>query len=97
MPITSLLTLVSLSLTLITTQFPAQRVGTRETFLNLVGLGTFNYYLLFIQLVSVDNNRALLYGRSVWVSLYERGCVCLGMSAWVWVCALLDMSGWRVG
>lgn len=80
-PITGLLTLVSLSLTLITTQFSAQRVGTRKTFVNSVGLGALNYYLLFMQFVPADNNRALLlYGHSVWVSPYKCGCVCLGLS-----------------
>ena len=55
-PVTSLFTLVSLSLTLITTQFSSSKSRHKGDLCKLDGVGALNYYLLCTQFISTDNH-----------------------------------------
>ena len=55
-PVTSLFTLVSLSLTLITTQFSSSKSRHKGDLCKLDGVGALNYYLLCAQFISTDNH-----------------------------------------
>ena len=93
-----------------TTQFSHSGSRHKGHLCKLDRLGALKYYLLFTQLIPVDNNRGLSAGHSVWVSVRMWGCVCghagLGVCGhgglgcvdmWVWGCVDMRVGGGGLG